>query len=175
MTHPALDLPAFALPADAHPVMHDGLACWRRAAPAPDSLPGRQHIDPLRMPRLLPHVWLIDIHPPGHGMDIPRFRFRLVGSHVDLGFGGPRTGCWLDEIEPDFNTNAGMHESFVACADAAMPSHRRGGPRFRFNADAASLERMMLPLAADGRRVDMLLGFTVFFDSRGELLRPLVS
>lgn len=175
MLHPAPDLTAFALPADAHPVMHDGFACWRDAAPAPGRLPGRQHIDPLRMPRLLPHVWLMEVHPPAAGMSIPRFRFRLVGSHVDLGFGGPRTGCWLDEIEPDFNTVPAMQAHFFACARDGQPSHRRGQPRFRFNADAASLERLMLPLAADGRHVDMLLGFTVFFDSRGELLRPLVS
>jgi hypothetical protein len=88
----------FILPADAHPVMQQGLDYWRKARPAPDQLPGRQHIDPLGMPALLPYAWLVEVHPPEPGMAIPRFRFRLVGSHVDLGFRGPMTGRWLHDM-----------------------------------------------------------------------------
>ncbi len=162
----------FQLPASAHPIMHDGLAYWLRLRPAPGLLPGRQHLDPLQMPRLLPYAWLLEVHPPGEGMTIPRFRFRLVGSHVDLGFGGPKTGRWLHEIEPDFNSHAAMQSSFVAAATEGRISHRRGKPRFAMNADAAELERLMLPLATNGRDVNMLLGFTIFYDGSGAELQP---
>ena len=163
---------AFSLPADAHPAMHQAHEYWLSVRPGADLLPGRQHLDPLAMPRVLPYAWLMEVHPPLPGMDIPRFRFRLVGSHVDLGFGGPRTGCWLDEIEPEFNNSAAMQAHFVACARHGTPHHRRGQPHFRFNAEAAELERMMLPLAGDGRQVDMIFGCTVFYDSTGAVLRP---
>lgn len=166
-----MTIKAFALPVDAHHAMHAGLAYWRSAQPAPELLPGRQHIDPLQMKRLLPYAWLLEVHAAAPGMDIPRFRFRLVGSHVDLGFGAPKTGRWLDEIEPDFNSNRAMQAAFVACAKTAEIAHRRGLPRFKFNREAAELERMMLPLASNGRKVDMLLGFTVFYDHEGRELR----
>lgn len=161
----------FALPADAHPVMHQGLEYWRGARPGPDQLPGRQHIDPLGMPALLPYAWLVEVHPPGPAMSIPRFRFRLVGSHVDVGLGGPKTGNWLHEIEPGFDTVSLSSRAFVAAATTAEISHRRGTPRFRMNAGTAEIERLMLPLAANGHSVDMLLGFTVFYDGYGTLVR----
>jgi hypothetical protein len=161
----------FTLPADAHPVIRQGLAYWRAAAPAEGLLPGRQHIDPLGMTALLPYAWLLEVHPPGDGMSIPRFRFRLVGSHVDLGFDKPMTGNWLHEMETGFDTVSARSRSFVDAATNAQISHRRGAPRFRMNADAAELERLMLPLAGDGRNVDMLLGFTVFYDGIGSVLR----
>lgn len=162
----------FSLPATAHPALREAYQYWRSVCPGVDLLPGRQHIDPLAMPQVLPYAWLMEVHPPLPGHDIPRFRFRLVGSHVDLGFGGPKTGCWLDEIEPEFSSNRAMQAHFVACAYHATPSHRRGQPRFRFNAEATELERMMLPLASDGRQVDMIFGCTVFYDSSGAVLRP---
>ena len=161
----------FTLPDDAHAVIRQGLAYWRAAAPGPGLLPGRQHIDPLGMPALLPYAWLLEVHPPEGTITIPRFRFRLVGSHVDLGLGGPKTGSWLHDMETGFDTVSSRSRSFVDAATNAQISHRRGPPRFHMNADAAELERLMLPLARDGRIVDMLLGFTVFYDGIGSILR----
>lgn len=46
----------FTLPDDAHAVIRQGLTYWRAAAPGPGLLPGRQHIDPLGMPSLLPYL-----------------------------------------------------------------------------------------------------------------------
>lgn len=164
----------FVLPETAHPVMQAGLAYWQAAAPGPDLLPGRQHIDPAGMPALLPHVWLMEIHPPLPGLDIPRFRFRLVGTHVDLGFGDAKTGRWLDEIEPAYNTDRVMQQAYVTCARAGTISYRHGAPRFRFNRSATALERLVLPLATDGHQIDMLLGFTVFYDERGDMLQAML-
>jgi len=162
----------FELPEATHPAIRNGLAYWRRVHPAPGLLPGRQHIDPLQMPRLLPYVWLIEVHPGLNEGAIPRFRFRLVGSHVDLGLGEPKTGRWLHEMEPDFESTPHMHDNFVGVVRTAQISHRRGRPRLTMNTDATELERLMLPLASNGRDVDMLIGFTVFFDSQGNELHP---
>ena len=77
----------------------------------------------------------------------------------------------LKTMETGFDTVSSRSRSFVDAATNAQISHRRGPPRFRMNADTAELERIMLPLAADGRNVDMLLGFTVFYDGIGSILR----
>ncbi|MEK9968883.1 MAG: PAS domain-containing protein [Ferrovibrio sp.] len=162
---------SFILPDDAHPVIRQGLEYWRSSAPGPGRLPGRQHIDPLGMPALLPYAWLLEVHPPAAEISIPRFRFRLVGSHVDLGLGGQMTGSWLHDLETGFDAVSGRSRSFVDAATTGQISHRRGAPRFSMNSESAELERVMMPLASDGRNVDMLLGFTVFYDGIGTVLR----
>src|SRR5262245_8459779 len=68
-------------------------AYWRARFPGGAALlPGRQHIDPLDIPRLLPSVQLADVEPG------PRIRYRLVGAnlvqHHDVNF----TGRTLDEV-----------------------------------------------------------------------------
>ena len=65
----------FTLPEAAHPkirMLHD---YWLNVAPAAALLPGRRAIDPLRIPKLLENIWLMDVvgRPP-------RFRMRLVGG-----------------------------------------------------------------------------------------------
>src|SRR3546814_15825319 len=87
------------------------------------------------MPALLPHVWLMEIHPPLPDTTVPRLRFRLVGSHVDLGFGDAKTGRWLDEIEPNFNGTPTIHAAYVG-ACAGIPNHPRAPPRFPFTRNA---------------------------------------
>lgn len=162
----------FALPADAHTLVQQGHDHWRMLQPAPDLLPGRQHIDPIRIPALLPHLWLLDVI---RSTDLPqqfRLRYRLVGSHVELGFGQPKTGRWFDEVEPVFAKDPVMRAPYEAAIFRHEPSYRKGKPRFAFNSGAASLERLLLPLAGNGRDVDILLGFTVFYDSEGTLIRP---
>jgi hypothetical protein len=168
--------PAFALPTDAHTLVQQGHAYWRALRPVanllPEALPGRQHIDPVQIPALLPHLWLLDVvHDPAAQSGL-RLRYRLIGSHVELGFGQIRTGRWFDDVEPAFATDPLLRAPYEAAVLRHEPSYRRGKPRFVHNNTAAALERLMLPLAGNGRDVDMLLGFTVFYDSEGGIIRP---
>lgn len=163
--------PDFLLPATAHEVIRTGFAYWQSAKPGLDLFPGRQHIEPRAIPRLLPYTWLIEIHPPAAGSYVPRFRFRLIGSHVDLGYGEPKTGRWINDIEPNFDRDPGIHAPMVEVAREGRPNYRRGTPRFTFNQRATELERLLLPLAGDGRTIDMLFGFTIFYGSDGEELQ----
>ena len=68
-------------PATAKPEIVALYDYWRSKAPADGTLPGRKHIDPLDIPTLLPHIWLVDV------VDAPRrFRVRLLGTAlVDTG------------------------------------------------------------------------------------------
>lgn len=162
----------FVLPAEAHPLMRQACDYWRSLWPTPNLLPGRSHIDPIAIPALLPHLWLLDVVRDAERPAQIRLRYRLVGSHVELGFGLSKTGRWFDEVEPAFAQDAAMRAPYEAAVLRHEPSYRKGKPRFAYNSSAAELERLLLPLAGDGRSVDMLLGFTIFYDSEGTLIRP---
>lgn len=164
--------PDFTLPAEAHALMRQALEYWRSLRPAPGLLPGRQHIDPIAIPALLPHLWLLDVLRDAAMPGGIRMRYRLVGSHVELGLGQPKTGRWFDEAEPAFASDAAMRAPYETAVLRHEPHYRRGKPRFAYNSSAASLERLLMPLAGNGRDVDMLLGFTIFYDGTGGLIRP---
>ena len=51
----------FRLSETAHPMVGAAFAYWRGIRPDDAALPGRQHLDPLHIPHLLPHIWLVDV------------------------------------------------------------------------------------------------------------------
>lgn len=162
------------LPDDAHPIIQAAWRYWHDRHPAPESLPGRQHIDPLGMPQLLPYIWLLEVHPGADKAALPRLRYRLLGSHVDLGFGGPKTGLWMEEVEPRFFEDARLNERYLACIRTGKPDYRRGAVHFAVNGGASSVERLLMPLASDGKQVDMLFGCSIFFAADGRELRAVL-
>ena len=58
---------------DGHPRFRR-LAEYLAAKAPPGKLAGRQHIDPLEIPDLLPHLMLVDVIPEAGGE--PRYRIR---------------------------------------------------------------------------------------------------
>jgi hypothetical protein len=112
--------------------------------------PSRGELWPEDIVNLLPHIMLIDVVEPER-----RLRYRLIGTELDHLFGTGMTGQYLDET--DFN---GLRPLVVAdylnVVDAGEPSWTRWkfitgqGRRLEY-------ERIALPLAFDGARVDMLL------------------
>lgn len=125
-----------------------------------DRLPARADIDPVEIPSVLPYLTLVERDEKDR-----RMRYRLFGSAlVDL-LGRDPTGLYLDEVYPDFNASPSklFREQVF---DMGKPSHRIGRPTLRFAKDFYSVERLYLPLAEDGRQVDMVIGVLVFsFDS----------
>ena len=109
------------------------------------------------IPRLLANVWLIDV-----ARDPLRFRFRLIGTAVVEYAGEDNTGNWFDEVMPDFDPRV-----FVDVVETGEPSWSRSPSRMRPYKQYRELERVRLPLASDGKTVDMILCLTVFFDKTG--------
>lgn len=145
------------IPDDCHPKVRMICDYWRSVHPEGGGLPGRQHIDPVHIPSLLPNIWLIDVAREPY-----RFRFRLVGTQVVDYAGEDNTGKWFDERLPDFNP-----EVLIDVVESAKPSWSRGRSVMRPEKNYYELERVRLPLASDGRTVDMIMSLTVFFDSEG--------
>ena len=124
---------------------------WRSKVPADGTLPGRKHIDPLDIPKLLPHIWLIDVVD-----DSRRFRVRLLGTAlVDTGTPLKRGDFVVDRLLPE--QRAASLAEFESVVQSREPLWYRGPVNLRHDTYVYEVERIFLPLAADGRHVDMLL------------------
>ena len=131
-------------------------AYWRSRHPAEGVLPGRQHFDPVNVPKLLPWIWLVDVQRAPL-----RFKHRLVGTEQVRIIERDHTGKWLDEVFPLF-LNSPTYRQFVGAAERGEIAYRRGKPQFHLSKEYLSVERLLLPLARDGSTVDMLLAITVY-------------
>lgn len=125
---------------------------WLSCKPAPDLLPGRQHIDPVEIPRLLSNIWLIDIEGPPR-----RYRYRLVGTTIVAAMRGDCTGKTLQELM-EGEVLATVLETMDRIAATGEPDRRTGPPLVETEKRFDRVERIYLPLAGDGRTVDMMLG-----------------
>ena len=137
---------------------------WLSVAP-PGALPGRQHIRPEQMIRWLSRMWLLDVF-----RDPLRFRCRLVGSDMVRSIGCEVTGRWLDEVHPQSASNPSSRQRFRLVAEVGRPTWRRGMPRWTRQPDFRLVESLVLPLAADGSRVDKVIAVSVNFDQQGRML-----
>jgi hypothetical protein len=130
---------------------------WLGLRPGPGVLPGRQHLDPVSLPvSLLPFLWLADVERTPL-----RFRYRLLGTEHVRVLGRDYTGHWIDEAHPNFVGSA-AYGQFVAAAERGEVGYRCGNTLIILPKDYRSMERLILPLARDGREVDMLLAISVY-------------
>ncbi|MEC9345831.1 MAG: PAS domain-containing protein [Pseudomonadota bacterium] len=114
-------------------------------------VPGRQHLRPEDIVADLSHLFLIDVEDPGL-----RLRYRLIGTRVAGWSGGDATGKYLDD--PACGENREIFTALVRgvvierrpCLTVAEPAI--------FGGSTHLFDRLMLPMARDGRRIDMVLG-----------------
>lgn len=149
-----------------HPKVRALYEHWASLRPSADALPGRRDFDPMAVARLLPHVMLIDVEGRP-----PRFRYRLVGTRMVEALGAELTGQWLDEAHSQGGRYTPQFPAYERVALEGQPEWRRGKPHFAGYIDKCTeMERVFLPLAANGRDVDMILAIAVFFNDAGEEL-----
>ena len=137
---------------------------WLAVAPA-GRLPGRQHIAPEDLVPLLPRLWLGDVY-----RDPLRIRYRLAGTEVVWSFGREVTGQWLDEVQPEAFHNATVYERYRFMVETGRPTWRRGVSQWQRDPKHRRVENCVVPLAKDGRTVDMLFAVVVLFDYEGNEL-----
>lgn len=138
---------------DLHRELYD---YWRKAAPAGD-LPGRQHIHPEDIPRLLSCLYMRDVV---RGPDGIRFRTRLMGTKLVQVLGRDTTGLFMEEaFDPDYV--ARQREIYRRVVETRSPDLREMQAPID-DKEHVRYARLLLPLAADGRTVDILLGMIVF-------------
>jgi hypothetical protein len=148
------------VPGTCHQNIREIVEYWSRIHPV-SCLPGRQHFDPLEVPRLLPNIRLLDVvgWPP-------RFRIRLMGTRLRDFFGAELTGMWLDEVFSNLDGSL-THAELLKTIETKTPRWRRGRPALDIEKDFLDMERVYLPFARDGQTVDMILTYLLCVDSRG--------
>src|SRR3546814_691455 len=104
-------------PSGYHPDIAALVAYWHSIHP-PQGLPGRRHFDPVDVPWLLPHIWLLDVF-----RDPWRFRMRLVGTGIVAHAGRDSTGRWLDDAFPNLR-QTDAHLVIVHCPEHGVPVSR---------------------------------------------------
>lgn len=143
-----------ALPSERHGADLDQLvAYWRAKRDALGHLPGRADIDPVEMRFALGHLMLVEVERG------PRFRHRLIGTHIVERAGYDATGRYLDEI-PDAELSARVSESYLAALSTKEPVRQTLDDIF--DGRSTKLELVRLPLAGDGSNVDMILSGAYF-------------
>jgi len=124
-------------------------------------LPQRADIDPAGFKRLLPSVCLIDVlHEPRD------YRLRLAGTGLYSVYGGEITGKRLPDI---YNTAAAEYWRLELdkIVDSAKPGVGYHSLAWR-GAAHMTLLWLRLPLASNGRDVDMILGYDAVVGLAGD-------
>jgi len=124
--------------------------------------PARADFDPLDLRSLLGYLLMVDVVRGAE--DGLRFRYRLFGSEFVFYHGADLTGRWLDEI-----ANAGFRDELLALYRSVVTEgemrtlsydYMIGDLRRRFQA-------VLLPLSADGKMVNIVLGCGVPVETLG--------
>lgn len=150
------------LPPDCNSEIRMIVDYWQSIRPR-SCLPGRQHLDPVDIPHLLPSIRLIDVVG-----DPPRFLTRLMGTKLVAAVGRDYTGMWLDDVFPDFSTSSAcLGLNTVVCTGTL--NWRRGHPAMMHGKEYMIIERVYLPFARDGSTVDMVLTYVMLGDSDGRM------
>jgi len=139
------------------PRLQEAYDYWERKASL-RGLPSRLDIDPVEIPRLLPHLMLVDVLPPS------QYRYRLIGTEIAAAQGMNATGKYVHEMLKDDGYRAyvlDLYDSVVRdrraiYTESVFLSMRDG-------ATERNTKRLMLPLSSDGERVNMVFVVQVFF------------
>jgi hypothetical protein len=157
----------FRLPPDAHAKIVALHEYWQRAAPGPDRLPGRQHIDPVDIPKLLANMWMLDVVDETADGQSRRFRFRIIGTALQRIGLTARVGDYVDQFI-DEKVRATALEEIHRVVTTRSPVWFRGKAFMRHDSKAFTLERLLTPLASNGAKVDTILCLTVFYTPGGD-------
>jgi hypothetical protein len=136
------------------PIIQDGFAYWQSKCP-PGGLPRRADISPFDIPRILPHIVLLDVvHDPRD------FCYRVIGTSVVEYWTKDWTGACMSGIAGQGPTSK-IWDSCDQVVTSRRPLLSRipyVGPRSEF----VSGEDIILPLVDEVGKCAMLLVFVAY-------------
>jgi len=136
-----------------HPLLIEFCAYWHEKRGG-KAMPARADLDPVEIPRLLPYIYLVNVH-----RDPLDFSYRLVGADVVANTRENYSGRRLSQIR-DQGTQGVLADIYAKVAQDGQVSVERilyvtaGGNRKYY-------ENVVAPLSEDGRTVTMLVGCAV--------------
>lgn len=135
---------------------------WRGLPRPRGPLPARGSFDAFAIPGALGWLWLLDVERAPF-----RLRCRLFGSLLVQGIGADITGEYLDALplaDPRRPLDA---DRLRASALDGKPTWARTPPYLGLRQIWSEVECLILPLAADGRSPDVLLGVSTYYRHDG--------
>ena len=121
-------------------------------------MPRRSDIDPLDIPKLLPHVMLVEVLPVG------RYRYRLIGTENTDAQGVHATGRYLDEVLPGPEYKEHVLRLYDECAQSRRALYSEClfiSPQDR--TPERHIKVLFLPLSDNGVAVNQILVVQVYF------------
>lgn len=118
-------------------------------------MPKRSDIDPIEIPRFLPHITIVEVVP-----DERRYVYRLVGTkEVEIRGRDPTGKSVLDGFfGPSLDDALGCYNTVVATCQPHYDDAAYITPDGRYSDD----ETLFLPLSEDGANVTRILVFGTF-------------
>lgn len=150
-----------------HPHVAKFFEYWLAIRPSGDLLPGRQHFDPVEIGLVMPRVWMLDVVRDGAEM---RFRYRLAGTKEVETLQREVTGAWFDDVHTRLKENPAHLDRYRFMAMRALPTYRNGAVNFAHKREHAHVENCIVPLARDGRNVDILAACSVIYRADGSAI-----
>lgn len=142
-----------ALPSSLRHSEHQQLFEYWRSKCRGDLLAGRRDIDPVDLRQVLPRLALIDVLREADGLD---FRYRLTGTEIVERAGRDPTRKRFTELYDGDYLEAAL-ATYRTVAEEGVPMlSERTFPLVR-DREFLRYDRLILPLAADGRTVDMVM------------------
>jgi hypothetical protein len=77
------------------------------------------------------------------------------------------TGLWFDDVHPRLKEKPELLERYRFMVEQGEPTYRRGFINFNHKREHERVENCMVPLAQDGRTVDVIAACSVIFRSDG--------
>ena len=115
-------------------------------------LPARADFPPETMTPWMGHIQIVERVSDG---DSVRHRVRLVGTRIVYYEGRDNTGVFLDDVIP-MDQRDELLEPYRRCAHSREPVYNTFYS-YSEGAISSQLERLILPLAADGKNIDQFL------------------
>jgi hypothetical protein len=128
-----------------------------------DGLPGRQHFDPLHIPLLMPRVWMLDVL-----RDPLRYRYRLAGTKEVETLQREVTGQMFADVHPHLPEDSPAFERFNETVVSGAATYRKGAVVAVHDKAHQTVENCFVPLARDGKTVDILVACSVLYSLDGK-------
>jgi hypothetical protein len=158
----------FPLPMDCSPLIRELFNYWI-SIHSSEALPGRRQFEPLDVFHLSENIWMVNVE-----RDPLRYKIRRFGAALSAFTGRDDTGRYLDESLPNFQ-QSDSREILAGVVANGRPAFRRDRAVSAPHKSHVFAERIILPLAADGATVDVLLNMTCYLiKNESPMLEPVL-
>jgi hypothetical protein len=128
---------------------------WRELAQVAGGLPPIQAFDPLHVPKVLPHIWIVEIESATR-----RFRLRLAGENINAIYGRNIGGQYFSDVYDPSDVDTIVARYSRCLTQPAI--FRATGSVYAAAGRLTAGERLALPMLGRSGGTDTLLGATVY-------------